>query len=455
MLRGLTIRTLLEQCFDQTLLIPSLQRGFVWKPKQILLLLKSLKEDIPIHSFIFWKTREGLLCKDFTGEPVNTSIKGDKIYVLDGQQRIKSLCILFSKQGIKGVFTPSGAVKIVEEVSVDQIPLYMLLEEGVKTSIDIFEKYSVKKTKELDRAISELLLLIDKDVLYYYELTGSKKIDIFDVFERINTGGTKLNLTELIKCKFTHEWPDFVDEFEKLAFLYKQEKVPFSIKTVIEGFRINYGERYGELDKLVLRSKLDWEALCNAYKKVLSFRDTLPLLCQSCINFCMLYFLAGYSDVSVLKRQCFSFISNEKFKKATDTTLIKWYSDVTAKTLPNFGIQYEKIPKELVLKLVYKNTMKDGLKEKLTEDHIFSKSELKYIGVGDFDNIGNLLLLPTKDNTRKSNMSAQTFYEKSCYRKQLLEDLPESLTEESYRKFVAKRKEKMVQCVHNELEGSV
>lgn len=455
MLRGLTIRTLLEQCFEQTLLIPSLQRGFVWKPKQILLLLRSLKEDIPIHSFIFWKTRESLLCKDFTGTPVNTSVKGDKTYVLDGQQRIKSLCILFSKQGIKGVFTSSGTVKIVEEDSADQIPLYMLLEEGVKTSIDIFEKCSIKKTKELDRAISELLLLIDRDVLYYYELTGSKKIDIFDVFERINTGGTKLNLTELIKCKFTHEWPDFVDEFEKLAFLYKQEKVPFSIKTVIEGFRVNSGEWSGELDKLVLRSKLDWGSLCDAYKKVLRFRDELPLLYQSCINFCMLYFLAGCSDVSVLKRQCYSFVSNQKFKKSTDNTLIKWYSDVTTKTLPNFGIQYDKIPKELILKLVYKNTMKERLNEKLTEDHIFSKSELKYIGVGDFDNIGNLLLLPTKDNTRKSNMSAQTFYEKSCYRKQLLEDLPESLTEESYRKFVAKRKEKMILCLHTELEERV
>ena len=41
-------------------------------------------------SFIFWKTREGLLCKDFTGTPVNTSVKGDKIYVLDNGNIVQS-----------------------------------------------------------------------------------------------------------------------------------------------------------------------------------------------------------------------------------------------------------------------------------------------------------------------------------------------------------------------------
>ena len=77
--------------------------------------------------------------------------------------------------------------------------------------------------------------------------------------------------------------------------------------------------------------------------------------------------------------------------------------------------------------------------DKLTEDHIFSKSELKYLGIGDYNNIANLVLLPYYSNNKKSNMSATSFYEKSIYNKQLLVDLPKNLTDDTYKKFIKDR----------------
>jgi len=52
--------------------LPSIQRGFVWKPKQVEDLWDSLLRGYPIGSFLF-------------------SMSGDKLYLMDGQQRSTSI----------------------------------------------------------------------------------------------------------------------------------------------------------------------------------------------------------------------------------------------------------------------------------------------------------------------------------------------------------------------------
>ena len=62
--------------------IPALQRGLVWKPKQIELLWDSLMRGIPIGSFV--------IC-----EAIDSQRKSDddqaKYHLLDGQQRVNAI----------------------------------------------------------------------------------------------------------------------------------------------------------------------------------------------------------------------------------------------------------------------------------------------------------------------------------------------------------------------------
>jgi uncharacterized protein with ParB-like and HNH nuclease domain len=55
--------------------IPALQRGLVWKPRQVELLWDSLLRGFPIGSFML---------SDVIGE--------DKFYLMDGQQRYNAKC---------------------------------------------------------------------------------------------------------------------------------------------------------------------------------------------------------------------------------------------------------------------------------------------------------------------------------------------------------------------------
>ena len=52
--------------------LPSIQRGFVWKPKQVEDLWDSILRGYPIGSFLFSKS-------------------GEKLYLMDGQQRSTSI----------------------------------------------------------------------------------------------------------------------------------------------------------------------------------------------------------------------------------------------------------------------------------------------------------------------------------------------------------------------------
>ena len=57
---------------DSLVELPSIQRGFVWKPKQVEDLWDSILRGFPIGSLLFSKT-------------------GDKLHLMDGQQRSTSI----------------------------------------------------------------------------------------------------------------------------------------------------------------------------------------------------------------------------------------------------------------------------------------------------------------------------------------------------------------------------
>ena len=76
------------------ILLPKFQREFVWEKHQIIDLLDSIANNYPIGSVLLWRSRELLkserniadleIAKTQSGYPVN--------YLLDGQQRLSTIC---------------------------------------------------------------------------------------------------------------------------------------------------------------------------------------------------------------------------------------------------------------------------------------------------------------------------------------------------------------------------
>ncbi len=87
---------------DQQLVLPDLQRDFVWSRDQIRLLMDSIMRGYPFGSLLFWQTRFlGVPYRDFVTDfhpgivfvPKNKPAGQPLRMVLDGQQRLQSLHI--------------------------------------------------------------------------------------------------------------------------------------------------------------------------------------------------------------------------------------------------------------------------------------------------------------------------------------------------------------------------
>ena len=102
-----TISELIKEIKGETVLLPSIQRNFVWKEEKIASLFDSIMHDYPIGTFLFWDIRgkqvESFVFNTFIEEynEKNPIQRGKRkqgveetasfIGVLDGQQRITSL----------------------------------------------------------------------------------------------------------------------------------------------------------------------------------------------------------------------------------------------------------------------------------------------------------------------------------------------------------------------------
>src|SRR5882672_7927846 len=111
--RCLTLSALLEDIDANRLLLPHIQRAFVWEDDQMERLFDSLMRGYPIQTLLFWKTKDEIRARRFMA-PIDRDIElselydvarsaqgREKTFVLDGQQRLQTLHALF-RGGVKG-----------------------------------------------------------------------------------------------------------------------------------------------------------------------------------------------------------------------------------------------------------------------------------------------------------------------------------------------------------------
>ncbi|HML03871.1 MAG TPA: DUF262 domain-containing protein [Candidatus Bathyarchaeia archaeon] len=83
---------LLSEMRKGNIRIPDFQRGYIWTEDQVLELLESVWNGYPLGSILLWKTNEKLKERDPLDLNLPDPVEGsDRLYLLDGQQRLISL----------------------------------------------------------------------------------------------------------------------------------------------------------------------------------------------------------------------------------------------------------------------------------------------------------------------------------------------------------------------------
>ena len=99
--------SLIEE-INHSLYLPHIQRPFVWEEEQMLRLFDSLMRNYPIQTLLFWRTKDEIKARKFMPqvdwdadlsdhyEPNVSKAGHEKVFVLDGQQRLQTLYAIFA-----------------------------------------------------------------------------------------------------------------------------------------------------------------------------------------------------------------------------------------------------------------------------------------------------------------------------------------------------------------------
>jgi hypothetical protein len=251
-----TISEVVSDYLNKDTYLPAIQREFVWGTYAIEKLFDSIMGDYPISSFLFWKIREERkkewtayeFIKDFDTDSSHNKeanldgINKDIYLVLDGQQRLTSLYI-----GLRGsykffyyrwhktklylnIFKEAVENDNPEELMYqfqfrendvdnpkDDSPQYWYLvgdilnyddaEDAKKSIKDKLAGYDENLRDNANTLIGRLHSRIHTaKLLNYYEEKSQNYDKVVEVFIRANTGGIKLEYSDILLSTATAKW---------------------------------------------------------------------------------------------------------------------------------------------------------------------------------------------------------------------------------------------------------
>jgi len=221
----LRIEELVRRVKDGDIKLPRFQRPFVWKRSDVLTLWDSVYRGFPIGSVLLWLTKQRLASEREIGE-LNVTPRAEEYptnYLLDGQQRLSSLC------GV--LFWPGGDPKSIFNVAFDlreevffhpdtqllpwQFPLRKLLETRDFLAQNVLFQNELDANVLSERA--ERLLSAVKDYKIAAVILADMDLQkVGPVFERINSKGRRLTIVDLMRAATWRETFDINDAFEAI-----------------------------------------------------------------------------------------------------------------------------------------------------------------------------------------------------------------------------------------------
>ncbi len=175
-----TLEVLYNKWRDQEIMIPDFQRKFVWKLVQSSKLIESFLIGLPVPAVFLYTER-----------------KSQKFFVIDGQQRLKSVFYFF-----EGYFGPEseGSRRVFRLTGLSSESNY-----GNK----LFEELRDEDKRKLKNAVLRSFVV--------QQLDPADDTSMYHIFERLNTGGTLLTNQEIRNCVYHGSFIGFIDKMNNYS----------------------------------------------------------------------------------------------------------------------------------------------------------------------------------------------------------------------------------------------
>lgn len=270
------VKELVNKVKRSELLLPEMQRKYVWPATRVRDLLDSLYRVYPTGTILVWETDEQIETRELAVKSTSTPTTSTRLLLLDGQQRITSLAAILSgepvhvrnrKRPIEILFNLDHPDKLLEVTEV--------YENGVgENAEDVDEVEETENNEDEDErdiqaelksrtfvvgsralrndpswvSVSDIFKKSDRDILkplgvnsdderwdkYAERLNKVRKIadypyvmqvleknmsyeEVTEIFVRVNSLGIKLRGSDLALAQITSRWHGFMKHVEKFA----------------------------------------------------------------------------------------------------------------------------------------------------------------------------------------------------------------------------------------------
>ncbi len=260
----MTIRDLIVRMSENKLILPAIQRKYVWTTDQIELLFDSIMRGYPINTIMLWKVTDPEIKDNYPFYRFLTNYQqryhedNDKIdvytvddfeAVIDGQQRLTSLYLGLSSSGSYRYKMPRKWWRLDEDaMPTRRLYLNLLCINDVAESTEKMYDFEFLSDKDLEKSpetekwfrVSDIMRMDYKkmntyvkesipwkkrsiarkilNLLYrrihtdraitYFEETDQNYGKVLDVFLRTNSGGTPLTFSDLLMAMSSTTWQD-------------------------------------------------------------------------------------------------------------------------------------------------------------------------------------------------------------------------------------------------------
>ena len=221
------VSTILDHIDSGNMVLPEFQRGYVWNREQVRNFMLSLYKQHPVGSLLVWATESENAQYRGSGAIAPGVVK----LLLDGQQRITSLYGIIrgsSPQFFEGNATAFTGLHFNLETEefrfymptiMDNDPLWVDISWLMRTGSSAIgvvgksfadDSLSMQSFWEKYAGRLSALLDINNREFHIEEVTGRDKTleVVVDIFNRVNSGGTKLSRGDLALAKICATWPE-------------------------------------------------------------------------------------------------------------------------------------------------------------------------------------------------------------------------------------------------------
>ena len=238
------LAAILDQIDSGSVLLPEFQRGYVWNRDQVRGLMRSLYRGYPVGGLLTWETQaDGSVVR---GAAATTPTL--RVLILDGQQRVTTLYGISRGrpptffQGDEKAF--SGLRFNVEDETFEfygpakmrddprWIDVTSLFTRGLEHHIGTLNAHPDTQPRIVTymERLARLRGVLERD-FHEEKITGEDKTVnvVVDIFNRVNSGGTKLSKGDLALAKKCAHWPEARAAMRSHLEVWQKEGFAFSL----------------------------------------------------------------------------------------------------------------------------------------------------------------------------------------------------------------------------------